>query len=281
MAKPVPTRMSPVHLNRYHHWTQLLREPGLKFRTEILTATDGAKLPLLTIEPASAAPTRTLLFYHGMDGDCGDAAILWKYALYAGLRVLCYGGRGPSWVADTLLADTMLVLDRSCGVAENVELGGVSMGATQALYLAAALPPEWQERMTTAIALIPCTDLPDAAARSSVQEVRTSLLRSVGGNPEMLRRRSPHALLEKLPAGAKYFILANIADNILPADPTLRFAEALRRRAAVALGRANGEHDFTYADFDFARLDRMLGTNDEATWPSPTEEWLAAKTANP
>ena len=127
-----------------------------------------------------------------MDGDVGDGVVVSELA---GVSVPDYHhdqGRGPSWISDAFLADAEQVVAEYSG-SDGFYLAGVSMGGTQALALAALLPPLLRARIVGVLCLIPGSNLPQIVERTTVPRVRESLLMAMGGMIEAGENVAPRA----------------------------------------------------------------------------------------
>jgi pimeloyl-ACP methyl ester carboxylesterase len=273
-ADPVVAREQPpvVHLNRYYHFEQLMRDPRVEGELRRYRAThDGSTQTLLILRPAGRRPQSVCFFFHGMGGDCGDGVVAHDLVTSLDAVVVCPGGRGPAWLADAFVADmTQVISDHAAGY-PRVFLAGISMGGTQALALAALLPVRLRDRLSGVIALIPEADLVSAATHSSNLQVRSTLLDSARGDLAQLRERSPRQRRHDYNKDLSFVILYNEADTILPVADIKDFIEELRRDGhPVVAYAAPGEHSFVYSNFDYGEVFHQIGRSNAAPQPAPT-----------
>jgi pimeloyl-ACP methyl ester carboxylesterase len=252
-----------IHLNRYYHFTELMRDPAidcqlLHYRSEY----DQSQQAIFIMQPAGHKSTRLFFFFHGMDGDSGDATVVREIVKKLDATVISLGGRGPSWVSDALLADAAQVIKNRKESFAGYYLIGISMGGTQALALAGLLPDDLRQSLRGVIALIPGADLPAIETRSSSDLVKKTMRESVGGNVNLLELRSPRQLLDKYPASLPFVIFYDRQDSILLTAELEQFISALRSRShPVATFSVAGEHDFSFHNFDYQQLIKGLGGN--------------------
>jgi pimeloyl-ACP methyl ester carboxylesterase len=250
-----------VHLNRYHHFTELMRDPRvegqwLRYRSDH----DGTTQSELILRPAGRRSDRLFFFFHGMDGDCGDAVIVRGLVTSLGATVVAMGGRGASWVSNAFLADAAQIMRRHAAGFSGCHLAGVSMGGTQALCLAALLPDDLRRSVLGVLALIPGADLPTVIEASSNERVRNTLRASVDGDVSVLRERSPAALVQRYTPNLPFVIVGNREDTLLPSGALTAFIARLREAGhPVTLFGAPGNHDFTYTDFDYNEAIGSMG----------------------
>lgn len=252
---------SVVHLNRYYHFTELMRDPAIEGRLlRYRSAFDGSSQSVLALQPADAKPERLFFFFHGMDGDSGDGVVLRNLVKDLKAAVVCPGGRGPAWVSDAFMADIEQVIRERRQDFEKYYLIGVSMGGTQALSLAGLLPIDLREAIGGVFAIIPGVNLPAILARSSNDRVRQSLQRSANGNFAAVEQRSPSAVIRNYSPKLPFVIFHNREDTLLLANELANFITDLRKAGhTVASFSAAGDHSFTYENFDFAAAFRNLG----------------------
>src|SRR5581483_10702232 len=164
---------APVHLNRYHHFTQLMRDPRIEVEKHTYVSDfDDSAQQVTLLRPANGRIERVFVFFHGMDGDAGDAYILGNLVTSAGALVIAPGGRGPAWLSDAFIADAPQVIRKYRPQDSPYYLAGVSMGGTQALTLAGLLSEDLQSSLAGVLALIPGADLPSIVRRTSSTRVR-------------------------------------------------------------------------------------------------------------
>src|SRR5262249_11115023 len=138
MLPPAPG--NPVHLNRYHHFAGVMRDPAVECVVCRYTSEfDQTRQSVLVLRPVDRLRGDLFIFFHGMDGDCGDGVVMRELVSSLGGTVVAPGGRGPAWVSDAFLADAaQLIREYACD-SERFYFVGISMGGTQALALAAGL----------------------------------------------------------------------------------------------------------------------------------------------
>lgn len=265
-----------VHLNRYYHFTELMRDAGIE--GELLryqSSHDRTAQAVLVLRPAARESDKLFFFFHGMDGDCGDGVIVRDLVSRLNATVVAAGGRGASWVSSAFLADAEQVIRTySKDFPKGYYLIGVSMGGTQALSLAGLLPHELRESVLGVIALIPGADLTEISSRSSNERVRKTLYASVGGEVSVLRQRSPAQVLDRYRSELPFVIFYRREDTLLLADELETFIKSLRRkRHRVTAICAPGEHEFTFTDFDYQAAFQKLGSDStESTAPLISNE---------
>jgi pimeloyl-ACP methyl ester carboxylesterase len=252
---------SVVHLNRYYHFTELMRDPAIEGRLLRYRSTfDGSPQSILALQPAATKPELLFFFFHGMDGDSGDVVVLRNLIKDLRATVVCPGGRGPAWVSDAFIADAEQVIRDHRQEFESFYLIGVSMGGTQALSLAGLLPPDLRKAIAGVFAIIPGVNLTAILASSSNERVRQSLKTSANGNLAAVEQRSPSAVVGNYRSKLPFVIFHNREDTLLLADELQKFVNELRNRGhSVASFSADGDHSFTYENFDFAEAFRRLG----------------------
>jgi pimeloyl-ACP methyl ester carboxylesterase len=260
MSIPTPR---VVHLNRYYHFTELMRDPAiaaelLRYQSEH----DGALQTTLVMKPAAQTPDKLFFFFHGMDGDSGDGVVVRNVAKHLNATVVTMGGRGAAWVSDAFLADAEQVIRTYSKDSSGFYLIGVSMGGTQALSLAGLLPDDLRRLVLGVIALIPGVNLPAILADSANERVRNTLRASVHGDESLLQQRSPTNVAAAYDPELPFVIFHNDEDTLLLTGELKTFIANLRRRGhKVATFSAPGDHNFTYEDFDYAEAIARLGTD--------------------
>ena len=253
-----PAAPSSVHLNRYYHFTELMRDSEIecdvrRYRSDF----DGSMQSLFVMKPAHREPETLFFFFHGMDGDGGDAVVVRDLVKRLNATVVALGGRGPAWLADSFIADSIQTL-RTFANGGGFYLIGVSMGATQALSLAGLLPSDLRESILGVVALIPGSDLQAMAERSTHERVRNTV-KSSGTD---LETRSPINVLGGYRPGLPFVVFYNEEDTLLLREELEIFVNALRDSShPVTTFSAPGNHNFTYADFDYVELMRQMGSN--------------------
>ena len=258
-----------VHLNRYHHFTELMRDPRvegqwLRYRSDH----DGTMQSELVLRPAGRRSDRLFFFFHGMDGDCGDAVIVRGLVTSLNATVVAMGGRGASWVSNPFLADAGQIVRRHAAGFSGCYLTGVSMGGTQALCLAALLPDDLRPSVRGVLALIPGADLTAVVEASSNERVRDTLRASVDGDVSLLRERSPAALVQRYQTHLPFVIVGNQEDTLLLSGSLHAFIARLREAGhPVTLFAAPGDHDFTYTNFDYDEAIGCMGR--DSTFEAP------------
>lgn len=249
-----------IHLDRYYHFTQLMRDPSVDCDLRhFRSGYDGKVENIFIMRPAAGAPQRLFFFFHGMDGDCGDAVVVRDLVTKLGAQVVSLGGRGPSWVSDAFLADATQVIAEFTQKKEGYYLIGISMGGTQTLVLPGVLPPEVAQLLRGVIALIPGADLPDIARNSSNAMVRQSLKTSVDNDMAKLEQRSPHHLLNKIGRSVPLVIFYDQDDKILPVKGLEDYIARLKETHPLSVFQVPGDHHFTYSSLDYQRLFAALG----------------------
>src|SRR5438876_8009025 len=182
---------SVVHLNRYHHFTELMRDPRIEGELRRFPSRhDRSMQTTLRLQPAGRRSEKLFFFFHGMDGDAGDAVIVRELVHRQSATVVAMGGRGPCWVSSAFLADAEQVIGDCLQPFDDFHLIGVSMGGAQVLALPALLPEELRRSIAGVVALIPGANLPAIAATSSNERVRQTLLASVQGDLAVLEQRN-------------------------------------------------------------------------------------------
>jgi len=259
MTTPPPDKV--VHLNRYYHFTELMREPAIEARLRRYhSAHDGTRQTVLVLQPAGQKPDKLFFFFHGMDGDSGDGVVVRDIVKELNATVVTMGGRGPSWVSNAFLADAEQVIREHAGNFQSYYLIGVSMGGTQALALAGLLPDNLRQAIAGVIALIPGANLPALMARSSNERVRNTVRDSVNGDLSQLQHRSPIEAMNRYRPGLPLVIFHNQQDTLLLTDQLEKFTASARGNGhPVATFSVPGDHNFTYQNFDFREAIARLG----------------------
>ena len=259
---PVPPP-EPVHLNRYYHFTELMHDPAIEGQLlRYQSGYDHTSQTIFVMQPVAHKPERLFFFFHGMDGDSGDAVVVRDLVKRYNASVISLGGRGPAWVSDAVLADAEQVIRTRMAEFKGFYLIGISMGGTQALALAGLLPPDLRQAMLGVVALIPGADLPAIAARSSSVEVRRTLQASVNGNTSLLEQRSPIRLLSQYKASLPFVIFYEQQDTVLLTPELEKFIAGLRgNQHPVTTFAAPGEHSFFFGNFDYEGVVSKLGSN--------------------
>jgi acetyl esterase/lipase len=250
-----------VHLNRYYHFTQLMRDPDIEGQLQrFKSAHDGTMQTVLILQPAGQKSDKLFFFFHGMDGDSGDGVVVRDIVKRLKATVITMGGRGPSWVSNAFLADAEQVIRTHAGSFPNYYLIGVSMGGTQALALGGLLPDDLHPSIAGVIALIPGANLPALVARSSNERVRNTVRDSVNGDESQLHHRSPVEVMDRYRKGLPFVIFQNQQDTLLLTDELEKFVARLRSNGhPVTTFSVPGNHNFTYPNFDFPEAIGRLG----------------------
>ena len=251
-----------VHLNRYHHFTELMRDPAIEGElARFKSHADGSMQTLFTLRPAGRAAENLFFFFHGMDGDAGDGVVVRDVVKEFNARVVCLGGRGPSWVSDAFLADAEQMI-RTVSAGATFHLLGISMGATQVLALAALLPQDLLRRLQGAVAVMPGAELGAIAKSSAHARVRETLKACVDGDMAKLLARSPHRLMDRYPQTVPFSIYYNEQDTLLLNDFLEDFIGKLRARGIrVHSFRAPGGHTLTGQTFEYCKMILALGSD--------------------
>jgi pimeloyl-ACP methyl ester carboxylesterase len=250
-----------VHLNRYYHFTELMKDPTIAGRLlRYRSAHDGTSQAVFILQPASQKSDKLFFFFHGMDGDCGDGVVARNLVKWLNATVITMGGRGPAWVSTAFLADAGQVIEDYLDGFQNYYLIGVSMGGTQALALAGLLPENLRQLVQGVVALIPGVNLPAIVSRSSNERVRTTTRNSVDGDLSLLQQRSPLQIMNRYRPGLPFVIFYNQADTLLLTDELEKFVSDLRSNGhPVSTFSTPGDHNFTFENFDFYEVVRRLG----------------------
>ena len=256
-----PSSEKVVHLNRFYHFTELMRDPGIEGRLlRYRSAHDGTSQSLFILQPAGQKSDKLFFFFHGMDGDCGDGVVVRNLVKWSNATVITMGGRGPAWISAAFLADAEQVISDHQGDFQSFYLIGVSMGGTQALALAGLLPEKLRQSVHGVVALIPGVNLPAIAAQSSHERVRASVRDSVAGDASQLQQRSPRQLIDQYSPRLPFVIFYNQADTLLLTNELEEFVRDLRSNGhPVSTFSAPGDHSFTYKNFDFREVVSRLG----------------------
>lgn len=252
-----------IHLNRYYHFTELMRDPAIECQlVRYQSEYDRSSQTIFVMQPAGRKADRLFFFFHGMDGDSGDAVVVRDLVKNFNAAVISIGGRGPAWLSDAVLADTAQVIKNRKASFPGFYLIGISMGGTQALALAGLLPTELRQGILGVVALIPGADLPAIANRSSQAEVRRTLQASVNGNTSLLEQRSPIRLLTQYKSDLPFIIFYDQQDTVLLTAELEQFIAGLRNnRHPVTTFSTPGEHGFGFSNFDYQGVVTKLGSN--------------------
>src|SRR5947207_1536879 len=116
-----------VHLNRYYHFTELMRDHEIAGRLlRYQSQHDQLDQSLFILQPAQRTAEQLFFFFHGMDGDCGDVVVVRDLVKRMHATVIAPGGRGPAWLSTAFIADAAQVIREHAGA--DFYLIGVSMG---------------------------------------------------------------------------------------------------------------------------------------------------------
>lgn len=258
-----PPQTEAIHLNRYYHFTELMRDPAIECElVRYKSGYDQSEQATFIMRPVDRKSERLFFFFHGMDGDCGDAVVVRELVKRLNATVISVGGRGPSWVSDAFIADAEQVIRSRQKDFAGYYLMGISMGGTQALTLAGVLPADLRASVLGVIALIPGANLPAIAETSSSADVRRTLQASVGGNVQLLERRSPLQLLNQYKSDLPFAIFYDQQDTLLLTPELEKFVAALRgNHHPVTTFATSGDHSFSFSDFDYQEIVEKLGSN--------------------
>ncbi|HSS20779.1 MAG TPA: hypothetical protein VLL54_11945 [Pyrinomonadaceae bacterium] len=252
-----------IHLNRYYHFTELMRDPAIECQLlRYQSGFDHSAQTIFVMQPAGHKAEHLFFFFHGMEGDSGDAVVVRDLVKRYNAAVVSLGGRGPAWVSDAVVADTEQVIRNRMTGFPGFYLIGISMGGTQALALAGLLPQDLRQTMLGVVALIPGADLSAIASKSSNAEVRRTLQASVNGNTSVLEQRSPIRLLSQYKSDLPFIIFYDQQDTVLLTPELEQFIAGLRNnRHPVTTFAAPGEHNFSFGNFDYEGVVKKLGSN--------------------
>lgn len=259
----LPRDRQVPHLDRYYHFTELMRDPTieshlLRYQSDY----DKTVQTVLILQPANRLPKSLFFFFHGMDGDSGDAVVVQDVVKRLEATVVAPGGRGASWVSDAFLADAGQVIGQYSQGFNGYHIMGVSMGGTQVLALPGLLPARLRRSILGVIALVPGSDLLSIMQNSSHERVRDTLKASVNGSTTKLQQRSPIRLVDGYKNDLPFTIFYNEDDTILLTRDLETFFLALRREDhPLALFSTPGDHDFIYKHFDYVKVIQGLGNN--------------------
>jgi dienelactone hydrolase len=258
-----PLQTEAIHLNRYYHFTELMRDPAIECElTRYKSNYDQSVQSTFIMRPVGQKSERLFFFFHGMDGDCGDAVVVRDLVKRLNATVISVGGRGPSWVSDAFIADTQQVIRARQKDFPAYYLIGISMGGTQALALAGLMPEDLRGSMQGVIALIPGSNLQAIAAGSSNEDVKRTLQASVGGNTALLAQRSPLQLVDHYKPDLPVAIFYDQQDTLLLTNELEKFIAALRsNHHPVTTFATSGNHSFYFSDFDYEEVMHSLGSN--------------------
>ena len=272
-----------IHLNRYYHFTELMRDAAVEGQLRrYQSAHDGTEQTVLVLQPAGQKSDKLFFFFHGMDGDSGDAVVVRDIVKRLNATVIAMGGRGPAWLSTAFLADAEQIIRSHSKGFQNFYLIGVSMGGTQVLALAGLLPEDLRLAISGVIALIPGANLEAMANRSSHERVRNTVRASADGDLSTLRKRSPIQVVDQYKVGLPFVIFHTQADTLLLSDELETFIASLRsENHPVTTFSAPGEHNFTYKNFDYREAFGRLGSNsNEDTVPLLVTEPEAVATGS-
>jgi len=252
-----------IYLNRYYHFTELMRDPGVECQLlRYESGYDHSSQTIFVMQPVEHKPERLFFFFHGMEGDSGDAVVVRDLVKRYNSSVISLGGRGPAWVSNAVLADAEQVIRMRMTDFKGFYVIGISMGGTQALALAGLLPKDLRQAMLGVVALVPGADLSAIAARSSNHEVRQTLQASVNSNSSLLEQRSPIRLLSQYKTDLPFVIFYKQQDTIMLTAGLEQFIDRLRaNQHPVTTFSAPGEHRFLFDNFDYEGLVSKLGSN--------------------
>ena len=258
-----PPQTEAIHLNRYYHFTELMRDPAIECElTRYKSNYDTSEQSVFIMRPAGRKSERLFFFFHGMDGDCGDAVVVHDLVKRLNATVVSVGGRGPAWVSDAFIADAEQVIRARRKDFTGYYLIGISMGGTQALTLAGLLPEDLRTSVQGVIALIPGSNLPAISTSSSSEDVKRTLRASVGGNTALLEQRSPLQLLDHYKPDLPFAIFYDQQDTLLLTSELEKFVAALRsNHHPVTTFATSGNHSFSFSDFDYQEVVQSLGRN--------------------
>jgi len=249
-----------IHLNRYYHFTELMRDPAIEcLLSRYVSNYDQTLQSALILRTTGKEIERLFFFFHGMDGDCGDGVVVREIVKELNAMVVCMGGRGSSWGSDAFLADAEQIISKYSKGFQGYYMIGISMGGTQVLALAGLLPKELRQSILGVIALIPGSDLPSIALKSSNERVRQTIIASVNGNMSELKQRSPSQLISHYKKNLPFVIFYNENDTLLLSERLEEFIVALHKKHPVSIFTTQGEHNFTYKYFDYGKLFKQLG----------------------
>ena len=258
-----PPQTEAIHLNRYYHFTELMRDPAIECElTRYKSNYDQSEQSMFVMRPVARKSERVFFFFHGMDGDCGDGVVARELVKKLNATVISIGGRGPAWVSDAFIADAEQVIRARQKDFGGYYLMGISMGGTQALTLAGLMPEDLRASLQGVIALIPGSNLQAIAANSSSTDVKRTLQASVGGNTVLLQQRSPLQLVDHYKPDLPFAIFYDQQDTLLLTNELEKFIAALRsNRHPVTTFATSGNHSFSFSDFDYEEIMQSLGSN--------------------
>jgi dipeptidyl aminopeptidase/acylaminoacyl peptidase len=259
----LPRDRQVAHLNRYYHFTELMRDPTIESHLiRYQSDYDKTVQTVLIMQPANRVSKSLFFFFHGMDGDSGDGVVVQDVVKRLEATVVAPGGRGASWLSDAFLADAGQVISQYSPGFNGYYVMGVSMGGTQVLALPGLLPARLRQSISGVIALVPGSDLRSIMENSSNGRVRDTLKDSVNGSMTKLQQRSPIRLIDCYKDNLPFAIFHNEDDTILLTRELERFFFALRHADhPLAVFSAPGDHDFTYKHFDYVKVAQELGNN--------------------
>ena len=258
---PTPPPQNVVHLNRYHHFTELMRDPAIEFDLRRYQSNhDGSMQTVLFMRPTETDPDKLFFFFHGMDGDSGDAVVVRDLVKQLNAMVVAIGGRGPAWLSDAFVADAEQVIRAHSRHASGFYLIGVSMGATQALSLAGLLPDDLRNKVHGVMALIPGANLVALVENSAHERVRNTVAAS--SELALLQQRSPSEIRRNYKRGLPFVIAYNERDTLLLTEEIEALIAKLRKHGhPVTSYSIPGDHLFTYTNFDYNAAFAKLGSD--------------------
>lgn len=257
------SQVSNIHLNRYNHFTHVMGSRDIEFQLLHFRSDFDQTIQSITImRPAARKPDKLFFFFHGMDGDAGDAMVVGDLVEKNNAKIVAMGGRGPSWVSDAWLADASQIIRQYKADFDGFYLTGISMGGTQSLALAGLLPEDLRRFVLGVISLMPSADLNFSAAHSTVERVSQTLRNSVGAHEEKLKQRSPLSLTQQYKPGLPFVIFFQENDTTLSVPPVKEFIRLIRRAGhPVSVFSASGKHVFQYFNFPYQEVFESLGKN--------------------
>jgi acetyl esterase/lipase len=250
-----------VHLNRYHHFTELMRDPAIECDLRRYQSTyDQSLQTVLILRPSQTEPDKLFFFFHGMDGDAGDAVIVHDLVVQLNATVVAMGGRGPAWLSDAFIADAEQVIRIHGRQSREFYFIGVSMGGSQSLSLAGLLPGDLKQKLVGVIALIPGANLVALVERSAHERVRTTVAAS--SDLSRLKQRSPNEVKREYRRGLPFVVAYNEHDTLLLTNEIQTLVAKLREHGhPVTTYSIAGDHCFTFANFDYRAAFAKLGSD--------------------
>jgi acetyl esterase/lipase len=261
---PTPPQ-NVVHLNRYYHFTELMRDASVECDVRrYQSAHDQSLQSVVIMRPTKTDPDKLFFFFHGMDGDAGDAVIVRNLVKELDATVVAMGGRGAAWLSDAFVSDAEQIIRSYSNDKQAFFLMGVSMGGTQALSLAGLMPGDLKEKLSGVIALIPAANLAALVEGSGHERVRNTVVASA--DLSLLQLRSPIEVRHYYERGLPFVVVYNEHDTLLLTAEIEAFIAKLREHGhPVATFSAPGDHCFTYTDFDYRTVFEKLGTDSRET----------------